>query len=68
MTLHELWRVSPQCFVFVRQKNGQLKEYAGGKKNADSVVKSILATSYPMFKNTIEVELVDAADVDIVLK
>ena len=57
MTLHELWAVSPKCFVFFRKKNGVLKEYAGGKKNADAVVKEILSTSYPMFKNVLEVTL-----------
>ena len=57
MTLHELWSVSPQCFVFVRQKNGQLKEYAGGKKNADARVEKIIGTSYPMFKNVLEVTI-----------
>ena len=64
MTLHELWSVSPQCFVFVRQKNGQLKEYAGGKKNADAVVEKIIGTSYPMFKNVLEVTLAKVGDAD----
>ena len=62
MTLHELWFVAPQCFVFVRQKNGQLKEYAGGKKNADAVVEKIIGTSYPMFKNVLEVTLAEGGD------
>ena len=64
MTLHELWWVSPQCFVFVRQKNGQLKEYAGGKKNADAVVEKIIGTSYPMFKNVLEVTLAEDGDTE----
>ena len=64
MTLHELWRVSPQCFVFVRQKNGVLEEYGGKKKYADAVVESVLATSYPMFKNVLEVTLAKDGDAD----
>ena len=62
MTLHELWHLSPQCFVFIRQKNGVLKEYAGGKKNADAVVEKIIGTSYPMFKNVLEVTLAKDGD------
>lgn len=64
MTLHELWRLSPQCFVFIRQKNGVLKEYAGGKKNADARVEKIIGTSYPMFKNVLEVTLAKDGDAD----
>ena len=64
MTLHELWSVSPQCFMFIRQKNGVLKEYTGGKKNADAVVEKIIGTSYPMFKNVLEVTLAKVGDAD----
>lgn len=64
MTLHELWRLSPQCFVFIRQKNGVLKEYTGGKKNADARVEKIIGTSYPMFKNVLEVTLAKDGDAD----
>jgi hypothetical protein len=65
MTLHDLWVVlSPQSFIFFRQKNGVLKEYAGGKKYSDAVVGEIHPTSYPMFKNVLEVTLAKGGDAD----
>lgn len=64
MTLHELWFVAPQCFMFIRQKNGVLKEYTGGKKNADARVEKIIGTSYPMFRNVLEVTLAKGGDAD----
>ena len=62
MTLYELWRVAPTSFVFIRQKNGELKEYVGGKANRDEEVLRVKGTAYPMYKNVLEVTLAKDGD------
>lgn len=57
MKLYELWRVSPQSFVFVRLANGSVMEYRGGKNGADLEVSRVKATEYPMYKSVLEVEV-----------
>lgn len=61
MTLHELWRVSPQSFIFIRNADGSVEEYHGHPlatdKLASSKVANVFATSYPMFKSVLEVRL-----------
>ena len=63
MTLKELWFVSPQSEVFVRDrsiKTGKVfaVRYSGGKANADRQVSKVTAKSYPCHKSVLEVELV----------
>ena len=68
MTVKDLWKVSPQCFIFIiggenaseytgdkEFKGITRKEYHGEKYGADLVVDRIIATSYPMYEHVIEV-------------
>ncbi len=48
MTLYQLWWVSPLCFVFVRGKDGKLREYRGERAEGQAIVDSVLATKYPI--------------------
>ena len=57
ITLGELRRVSPQCFIFIRHSGGTVEEYQGAKTLADLEVKKITATEYPVYKHVLEVEL-----------
>lgn len=57
MTLYELWMTAPQCFVFIRFSDGSVHEYIGGKLYAGSIVKSVYATDYPMYKHVLEVTI-----------
>ena len=59
MTLKDLWRISPQNFIFIRNADGKVTEYAGGKDNADRIVKDILCTSYPNYRHVLEVKIED---------
>lgn len=60
MRLGELWNVSPQCFIFIRNKN-QVFEYTGESRYKSSVVTTVLATSSPMYEHVLEVTLEDQA-------
>lgn len=68
MTLKELWFVSPQNFVFVvggenaaeyvgeKEMPGITRtEYVGERFGEKMIVERIIAASYPMYKNVIEV-------------
>ena len=61
MTLHELWRGSPQSFIYIRKADGSVEEYhghpLGTDEQASSKVVDVKATSYPMFKSVIEVKI-----------
>lgn len=56
MTVKELWKVSPQNFIFLKDENGRVAEYTGTENGAALEVVDILATNYPMYKNVIEVK------------
>ena len=57
MTIKELAKVSPQCFIFIRTEEG-VKEYKWGDSETGALeITNVLATSYPMFKNVLEVEV-----------
>ena len=56
MTVGELFRVSPQCWLFIRLENGEIEEYTP-RDYEESVVESVFATEYPMFKNVLEVTI-----------
>lgn len=59
MTVHELYEVSPQSFVFIDREDGQpVKEYTGDKNGVGShEVASVKATRYPMFQSVLEVTI-----------
>lgn len=58
MTVKELARVSPQCFIFIRNTDGTVTEYHWPDNSLGSLeVKDILATNYPMFKGVLEVKV-----------
>lgn len=62
MTVKELYNVSPWAFIFIVQRDQEngIKmcwEYKGGKLYSDREVKRINATSYPMYKSVLEVEI-----------
>ncbi len=56
MLLYDLWMVSPQHHVFIRNKE-TVTEYVGGKAMANSSVKNIKAVKYPCHGIVFEVEL-----------
>ena len=58
MTVYELYRKAPQSFVFIRDKDGRVTEYCGERLERGEI-KTVLATSYPMFKHVLEVTLED---------
>jgi hypothetical protein len=55
MTVGELFRVSPQCWVFIRCEDGTVRQCTPADSN--KVVRSVLATNYPMYKHVLEVVL-----------
>ena len=57
MVLFDLWKCAAQSHIFIRHKSGTVEEYIGTKSEAGARIKSVKATSYPMFKSVIEVEL-----------
>lgn len=62
MTLKELWKVAPQAFFFVVTRDDEFRktssrEYVGAGDDGNREVLRILPTSYPMYKNVLEVEL-----------
>ena len=59
MTIQDLYNHAPQSFVFIRDKNGRVTEYRGGTL-LDKEIRTVKATSYPMFKSVLEVTLANA--------
>lgn len=57
MTVHELWEICPCGFIFIRCADGSVKAYKGGGAFGNRVVVSVFPTSYPMFKNVLEVSV-----------
>ena len=67
MTLKELWEVAPQAFFFVVTRDDEFRktasrEYVGTGDDGNREVLRILPTSYPMYKNVLEVELAKEVD------
>lgn len=60
MTLKELYNVAPCAFIFIRRENGTVEEYKGGSAEANRAVEKVTPTSYPMFKQVLEVNLAPA--------
>lgn len=62
MTLHDLWKVSPQSAIFINfTKHHNREEYNGSLTTGWGLfeVDSVKATSYPMFRSVLEVTLKD---------
>ena len=60
LTIQELWRVSPQSHIFIRNEDGSVTEYKGFRLSvADSKgeVVNVKATQYPMYRSVLEVTL-----------
>lgn len=58
ITVHDLWLHSPQSFVFVRTRDGHVREYVNETPDLrDKVVENIKATSYSMYKSVLEVRV-----------
>ena len=62
MTLKELWDVAPQAFFFVVTRDEEFRktsshEYVGTGTDGNREIFRVLPTSYPMYKNVLEVEL-----------
>ena len=62
MTVHDLYMVSPQAFIFIVTRGGDFKvtsrkEYLGGDRDGGLVVGRVLPTSYPMYRHVLEVEI-----------
>ena len=68
MTVKDLWKVSPQNFIFIIEGENASKyrgdkgftgitrkEYNGEKYGAELKVDRVIATSYPMYEHVIEV-------------
>lgn len=55
MRLIDLWKVTADSHIFIRNSNGTVTEYNGGKDNR--VITNITATSYPMYDKVLEVTL-----------
>ena len=58
--LQELWRVSPQSFIFIKNEDGSVTEYKGHRISATDSVGEVIkveAKSYPMFRSVLEVTM-----------
>ena len=67
MKLKDLWFVSPQAFVFIVTRDENFnktssREYHGSGPDGDREILRVLPTSYPMYKNVLEVELAPEPD------
>lgn len=58
MTLIDLWNCTSDTFIFIRT-NDSLYEYCGSQEMAHKKILNMKGTSYPMYKNVIEVTLED---------
>lgn len=63
MKLKELWKVSPQAFTFVVERDEDFNkvashEYRGSGTDGEREVFRVLPTKYPMYAHVLEVELV----------
>lgn len=62
LKLHDLWKVSPQAFVFIVERDERLmvtskREYNGTGKDGERAVTRVTPTIYPMHGPTLEVEI-----------
>ena len=58
MTIKELAKVSPQCFIFIRNEDGTATEYKWGDNETGSLeITDVIATNYPMYKMVLEVKV-----------
>ena len=57
MKLRDLWKVTSDSFIFIKNEDGTVTEYEGTRDMQDRVVSHITATSYPMYDKVLEVTL-----------
>lgn len=57
MRLIDLWKVTADSFIFIKNADGTHTEYNGTKDLADKIIRNITATSYPMYDKVLEVKL-----------
>lgn len=60
LTIQELWRVSPQSFIFIRNRDGSVTEYKGHRLSATDSVGEVIkveAKKYPMYDSVLEVTM-----------
>lgn len=56
MTVKDLWKVSPQSFVFIKdERTEKVKEYKGEKYGETLEIERVTPTSYPMYQKVLEV-------------
>lgn len=61
MTVYELWKVSPQAFMYLVERNESLEvtrreEYRGSGKSGELTVSRVTPALYSMVKHVLEVE------------
>ena len=59
MTVHDVWDVAPQSFIFIRKDDDRLEEYQGSGELGDREVALMKGTKYPMYGSVIEIILED---------
>lgn len=60
ITIQELWRVSPQSFIFIKNEDGSVTEFKGSRLSVEDSVGEIVnvkATKYPMYDSVLEVTM-----------
>lgn len=58
MRLIDLWKVTADSFIFIKNADGTHTEYNGTKDMQDRIISNITATKYPMYDKVLEVTLV----------
>lgn len=61
MTVNEVYNTTAESFVFIKDKDGLLKEYCGQKELAGLKVVKITATRYPMYNSVLELQVKEVA-------
>ena len=57
MTLYDLWQISPQSHVFIEKADKTVVQYHGEKYGLMLEIESVKATSYPMYKSVLQVQI-----------
>lgn len=57
MTVNDIYNMTAESFVFIRDTEGMLMEYYGQSDLAGLKVVKITATKYPMYNSVLELEV-----------
>lgn len=60
ITIQDLWRISPQSFIFIKNEDGTVTEFKGNRLSTEDSVGEVVnveAKSYPMYKSVLEVTM-----------